>query len=498
MKRIIKTGLIAVMALQSLGTSAQEKEFSQISKEDVLSDFKLAVDILKKQHPNPYKFTDSITFDRQVDSLLKLAAKQKDALSCLQFSPVQLLRDVHTSFSFSPEHIRDVYNHVQFFPFPVVIERGRIFTNLKGGEVPFGAEVMSINGLSVPEILKVLSSSSYSDGYIKTGTDRIYEEFQLLFSLRAGLNRSFEIVYKSPESNKENKVVIPYAGPTQAFHSARKGVLPVNMLQRAYYVYRNYEDATKTGVLTVNTFALDEATAYKEFSEFFKEVNRREYKQVVIDIRSNGGGNPAISALLYSFLAKAPFRNVYNYRTKTIEIAYPEYAVGDNGRLLSEDDIRRNLNFLYQRFDKDSSGFFVGNARLKDGLLEDFPADKDAFKGEVYVLVGGGTVSAATYFASLVQKNKRGEIVGKETGSGVDATTAAWFLKYMLPKTKSILTVPMSELYFFNASKDSGHGVLPDYEVPLNQFISYIRASKDPELTYVFERIKTKSDLAKK
>lgn len=498
MKRIIKTGLMITLALQSLGTSAQEKEFSQISKEDLLSDFRLAVDILKKQHPNPYKFTDSVTFNRRVDSLMKLAAKQKDVLSCLQYSPVQLLKDVHTSFSFSPEHIRDVYNHIQFFPFPVVIERDRIFINLKGGEVPFGSEITSINGMSVPEILRVLANSSYSDGYIKTGTDRVYEEFQLLFSLRAAVTRSYEIVYKSPDSNKENKVVIPYADPTEAFHSSKKAVMPINMLQRAYYVYRDYNDNTKTGVLTVNTFALDEATAYKEFSEFFKEINRREYKQVVIDIRSNGGGNPAISALLYSFLAKGPFRNVYNYRTKTIDIAYQEYAVADNGRVLSEDDVRRNINFLYQRFDKDSTGFFVGNARLRDGLLEDFPADKDAFKGEVYVLAGGGTVSAATYFASLVQKNKRGEIIGKETGSGVDATTAAWFLKYQLPKTKSILTVPMSELYFFNAAKDSGHGVFPDYEVPLEQFIAYVRASKDPELSYVMERIKTKSDVAKK
>lgn len=498
MKQFIKTGLAAMLAVQSLGAHAQEKEFSQLSKEDLLSDFRLAVDILKKQHPNPYKFTDSTTFNKQVDSLLKLASQQKDILSCLQYSPVQLLHDVHTAFNFSPEHIREVYNNIQFFPFPVVIERGRIFINLKGGEVPYGSEIVSINGMNVPDILRVLASAAYSDGYIKTGTDRVYEEFQLLFSLRAGVTRSFDIVYKAPDNNKESKITLPFSSPTDAFHATKKAVMPINMLQRAYYVYRNYDDATKTGLLTVNTFSLDEATAYKEFSDFFKEINRRNYKQVVIDIRSNGGGNPAISALLYSFLAKGPFRNVYNYRTKTIDIAYPEYAVADNGRVLSEDDIRRNLNFLYQRFDKDSTGFFVGNARLRDGLLEDFPADKDAFKGEVYVLTGGGTVSAATYFASLVQKNKRGEIIGKETGSGVDATTAAWFLKYMLPKTKSILTVPMSELYFFNASKDSGRGIMPDYEVPLNQFIAYVRESKDPELTYTFERIKTKSDLAKK
>jgi C-terminal processing protease CtpA/Prc len=171
-------------------------------------------------------------------------------------------------------------------------------------------------------------------------------------------------------------------------------------------------------------------------------------------------------------------------------IAYPEYAVDDNGRRLSDEDIQNNKNFLYQRFDKDSSGFYVGNERLKDGLSENFPPDKDVFKGKVYVLTGGGTVSAATYFASLVQKNKRGMIIGKETGSGENATTAAWFLKYMLPGTKSILTVPMSELYFFNAATDNGRGIFPDREVPMEKFVGYLQAGQDPEMTYVLELIR--------
>ncbi len=220
-------------------------------------------------------------------------------------------------------------------------------------------------------------------------------------------------------------------------------------------------------------------------------MNKRGYKQVIIDIRSNGGGNPGISALLFSFLTAKPFHNVYNYRTRTIDIAYPEYAIADGNRKLSDDDIRSNKNFLYQRFDKDSAaGTYIGNARLKEGQLENYPPDKDAFSGNVYVLTGGGTVSAATYFASLVQKNKRGLIVGKETGSGEQATTAAWFLNYLLPRTKSVLTIPITELYFFNSTTDNGRGVIPDKEVPMEKFIGFVRRSEDPELSYTMELIR--------
>jgi hypothetical protein len=44
---------------------------------------------------------------------------------------------------------------------------------------------------------------------------------------------------------------------------------------------------------------------------------------------------------------------------------------------------------------------------------------------------------------------------------------------------------------FFNASTDNGRGVMPDREIPLEKFVSYIQATKDPELTYTFELIQS-------
>lgn len=491
MKQLLILGVTAMLTSYCLNATAQEKKLSGLTKEDLISDYKLAVEILKKQHPNPYKFIDSITFQHRVDSLMNLAAQQPDLLSAVQYSPVYLVKDVHTNLSFSNDNGKELYGMINFFPFPVVIEREKIFINIKGGSIPFGAELVSINNVPVKEILQALAAPAYSDGHITTGMDRLYPNFQVIFSLLHPELKSYQVAYLVPGSREVKRATLPAANPAQAFHATRMSVFPVNLLQRAYYIYNDYYDDTQTGVLTVNTFALNEADAYKEFSEFFKEVNRRKYKQVIIDIRSNGGGNPAISALLYSFLVDAPFRNVYNYRTRTIDVAYPEYAVADNGRRLSDEDIQGHRNFLYQRFDKDSSGFYIGNARLKEGQLENFPPDKDAFHGKVYVLTGGGTVSAATYFASLVQKNKRGEVVGKETGSGVAATTAAWFMKYQLPKTRCVLTVPLSELYFFNASSDYGRGIIPDREIPLAEFTAYIQAGKDPELTYTLGLIRS-------
>lgn len=489
MKFISRTGFTALLAVYGLNSTAQLKELPELKKEDLISDYRLAMDILKKQHPNPFKFVDSADFDKKVDSLMKLAEAQDNVFSVLQYSPIQLVRDVHTNMQFSADNNRDMISNLKFFPFPVLIEKGKILVNIKGESLPYAAEIVSINKQSAKAIIESLSSASYSDGFITTGTDRVYSNFQTTFSLRSHYAKSYDIEYIDTGSKSPKKITLAALKPSPGVHSSNQAAMPVNQLARSYWIYGSYDDDTKTGTLTVNSFNLQESYAYKEFSYFFKEVNKRGYKNVIVDIRNNGGGNPAISALLFSFMAPKSFQNVYNYRTRNIELSFPEYAV-TQGRKMSDEDIRNNKQFLYQRFNMDSTtGFYVGNARLKEGQLESFPPDKDAFKGNIYVLTGGGTVSAATYFASLVQKNKRGLVIGKETGSGENATIAGWFLTYQLPKTKSILTVPMSELYFFNSTTDTGRGIMPDKEVPMEKFVSFMQKSQDPELSFTMELI---------
>lgn len=480
-----------LLEVSTLKAQLRSEKRPSITKEDVKSDYQIALDILKKQHPNPYKFVDSIQMKRGSDSLQQLISRAPDVYAAMQYSPVQLFHDVHTNLQWSDDLTKEIYQSIRFFPFPVVLERGHMLVNTKSGPIPYGSEVYSIDGKSIAQIEESLRSSSYSDGFISTGTDRIYSNFQLTWSLRNADKINYQIVYSLPHSTKKQQINLRTISAAEGFHSSRLAIQPVNQLQRAYWIIGDYDETSKTGLLTVNTFNLQEPFAYKEFSAFFREVKRRGYQHVVIDIRNNGGGNPAISALLYSFLALKPFDNVYNYRTKTISLSYPQYAITEGNRAMSEDDINNNQNFLHQRFDQDiATGFYIGNARLREGQVANFPPDKDAFHGQVYVLTGGGTVSAATYFASLVQKNNRGIIVGKETGSGEQSTTAAWFLNYLLPKTKATLTVPMSELYFFNAQTDKGRGVIPDKEVPFEKYMSYFLAGQDPEWSYVLTMIK--------
>lgn len=479
------------MSLLTTASMAQEQPFTGFTKQDLKDDFKYAVDLLKRQHPNPYKFTDTVTFNRKMDSLMTRLDRDPSLLSALRYSPVQLFNDVHLKLDYDEEHVIDMFYAINHFPLATTTFKDKIIVNAKGAAIPFGAELLSINKMPAAKVLSEIGYATYSDGFIKTGADRTGTNLSLFISLVFPDAASYEVVYKEAGAKGPATVKLPAVDAKTGYHNRNLGELPFNTFLKRGYVTKEYLDKESAAILTVLTFMLQENALYKELGDFFSEVKKRDIKNVIIDIRSNGGGNPNMSALLYSFVALKPFDNVFNYRTKNIEVHDPANLLNGYGTKMSEEEVKQNENFLKQRFDYDSTaGFYYGNARLTEGSITNYPPDKNNFKGNVYVLTSGGTVSAATYFAALVKNNQRGLLVGTETGSGEASTTAAWFNTYKLPKTKCRLTVPMSEIYFMKAQQDNGRGCVPDRELTFEAFQRYIKANVDPEIQYTLDLIR--------
>lgn len=90
------------------------------------------------------------------------------------------------------------------------------------------------------------------------------------------------------------------------------------------------------------------------------------------------------------------------------------------------------------------------------------------FSGKLILLADGGSYSATTEFIALVRLYHRGVIVGEETGGGFYGCTAGKIYTDQLPNTGIKVFVPT--LRFINSTHDDepkGHGIYPDYEVPL-------------------------------
>lgn len=140
---------------------------------------------------------------------------------------------------------------------------------------------------------------------------------------------------------------------------------------------------------------------------------------LVVDLRSNQGGDASRSELLYSFLAEkgAPRPGVYfsGLMTESFARLVQEYDLGD-GFPKSDDAASQEGRRLRAVIDAIASGASYPHWAL-DNILSGYGVG--AFEGKVAILTSPRCVSACELFVDLVRRGRRGLIVGGPTeGTG--------------------------------------------------------------------------------
>src|SRR3990170_8706990 len=119
---------------------------------------------------------------------------------------------------------------------------------------------------------------------------------------------------------------------------------------------------------------------------------------------NNDGGRDEFAVYLYSLLNKKPF----SYHRAL-------YATTDSYSFLTHTDQDSSLNKIMQRITmQDSSGRFVLNG--SHPTLGIHQTEELAYDGKIYILINGGTFSAASDFAAICKQNKIATFIGQETG----------------------------------------------------------------------------------
>ncbi|MGZ3956887.1 MAG: S41 family peptidase, partial [Flavisolibacter sp.] len=118
------------------------------------------------------------------------------------------------------------------------------------------------------------------------------------------------------------------------------------------------------------------------------------------------------------------------------------------------------------------------------------PKTRNHFNGEVYLLTGGNTFSAATLFAKTLQGEKHVTIVGEETGGGAYGNTAWLIPEVTLPHTKVRFRLPLFRLVI-DRNAEKGRGVMPG--VPSLPTVRDVRSNTDFKMEKVRELIREKN-----
>lgn len=208
-----------------------------------------------------------------------------------------------------------------------------------------------------------------------------------------------------------------------------------------------------TMVMTLNSFD-GHANLPGFFRRSFRLMREQKVTNLVIDIRSNGGGKVNHYTRLASYLKAEKFR-----------VADSAYAIrkgfGSYGKYFS----MRTLNAI-------ALGMFTtkrddGNYHFKyweKHVVK--PRKKDFFTGQVYVIISGPTFSASTLFAHTMKGQSNVILLGEETGGGAYGNNGLMIPNITLPNTSMRVRIPLFRLVQYQHGPKDGRGITPDIYVP--------------------------------
>jgi hypothetical protein len=221
------------------------------------------------------------------------------------------------------------------------------------------------------------------------------------------------------------------------------------------YSYRPAAGLDSVGVLDFNSFRGPKAFA-GFLDSTFREIHRSGVRELVLDLRDNGGGNSSLGDSLLAYMSEDPYRQMAQMDVKVSSQIKRYYAL--------------NLPWYSRWYPPLFSDFFKALYETPVGEIASFPGtlvqpdpNPLRFREDVYVLINSGTFSSATMLAATVKDYNLGTLVGEETG-GL-ATSYGEVFPFDLPETR--LEFGCSSKRFLRPSgEDDGRGVLPDVEAP--------------------------------
>lgn len=214
------------------------------------------------------------------------------------------------------------------------------------------------------------------------------------------------------------------------------------------------DSSGKFAVMTLNTFS--NGRLRKFFRRSFKKLRKENIDNLVLDIRSNGGGRVGLSTLLTKYISRKPFKvaDTLFAKTKTL---YP-YSKYIQGKFLN------NIELLFIA-SKGTDGLYHMKGYEKRIIR---PKKASHYNGQVYVLTNGPTFSAAALFCNAVKGQDGITLVGEETGGGWYGNNGIMIPDIILPNTRSRVRLPLFRIVQYNHVEKNGSGVVPDIYIPTN------------------------------
>lgn len=430
-------------------------------------DYKIFQGALEESHPGLYWFTPKTEIDKVFANGY---TDIKDSMTERQFRTLLLkvitpIRCGHTSVSYSRRYSRYLDTAgLKLFPlaFKVWKDTLAVTANLNRHDsiLKRGTVVTSINNYPAQKLIDTFFNYITGDGYSIAGRYQSLSSwgaFGVLYKNVLGLTDTFDIHYIDT-NGIESRVLVPVFMPAQDSTEKSDTLSPEKYTAKERRNLRSFStrhiqvDTTlKSAYMMLNTFSNGNSLR-RFFKSSFKNINKLGIRHLVIDVRSNGGGEAGNSTLLTQYLTDHNF-----------VIADSLYAIKRTSKY--RDNIRfQPIYWLITSIitKKKSDGYYHFGFYERHEFK---PIRKNHFDGNIYILTGGNSFSATTLFAEELKGQKNVKIIGEETGGGGYGNTAWIIPELTLPNTKLRVGIPKFRFVMRRDLVKEGRGVMPDIYV---------------------------------
>lgn len=480
--------LISIIILLSLSSCAVSKQrpYKKYGQEQLKQDYTLFRNILEAQHPGLYWYTPKDSMDyyfTKGESMLKDSMNESGFRNVLTYV-VSKIRCGHTTVRPSKAFARQ--GVARYFPLIIKTwqDTALITSNLsrKDSNVRRGYLLTAINNRPISTILDSMFQHLSADGYNLTHKYQTVSNrgvFGAMYTSLYGVRPKYSVTYIDTMGRAKTDSVSLYIVYPD---STRKDRPPIPKPSKRERKKRNLQaNRSLSFDTTLSAATMDLSTftrgyrLHRFFNSSFKKMASRGTQNLIIDLRSNGGGSVTNSNLLTKYIAEKPFKIADSLYALHRRSPYSKY----------QNDRFSNWLFMVFMTHKKKDGHYHFNLFERKRFK---PKKKNHFNGQVYVLTGGNTFSASTLFAGAVMNQANVHVVGEETGGGAYGNNAWLIPDVTLPITKVRFRLPLFRLVIDKNAPKEGRGIMP--EVDALPTVEDIRRNKDFKMEKVYELIR--------
>lgn len=518
MKKILILSFFSFLFIRCTSVKEHNKHLNDlIPEKDLKADVDFTYKKLQRLQPKLYWYISKSELEYKFDSLKNTITKPITSFEFYKkLSPViASVRQGHLIVSPSVKIMsktekkalkdKGISPFLQF-EFEIINDRLYVIKNKsKNKTIQTGAEVIAINDKKISQLTSGYYKLFTSDGYNKTfKRKRLSYMFSSFYNNENGIQDSINYTFKQNDSLQVICIKRKKTEPKKNNKTKTKeAVTTLDAKQKKKTKYNKstygYDENTKTNnrelkfiekdssiaLLKIRHFDLGKPSRFYE--ESFSKMQLNKTKTLIIDLRNNPGGAIKEIANLYSYLSDSTFvfLDPYEVVSKTALIEKTPFSKSPLlAKILMTPFYAPVVYFKVHK--KENGNYYSSNSQSKP-----MPINKNVFKGKVYVMINGGTFSAASIISSNLKGSKRATFVGEETGGAYNGSVAGIMPTIKLPHSEINIKIGLLVVAPFYKTTLEGRGIFPDKEITPT-IADYING-KDPELNWILEDIKKNS-----